>query len=73
MILWRWTACVALHTVCSFIAGLGAARVWRHVWRDHAPPRLSLALPFVTAAAVTHGLYNATALVLELSGAVSWQ
>jgi hypothetical protein len=73
LIVWRWTACVALHTVCSFIAGLGAVRVWRNVWRTHSPPKLSLALPFIIAASVTHGLYNATALVLELTGVLTWQ
>ena len=68
LIVWRWTACVALHTVCSFIAGLGAVRVWRSVGRDKAPPKLSRALPFIVAASVTHGLYNAAARVLEMSG-----
>jgi hypothetical protein len=70
LIVWRWTACVALHTVCSFIAGLGAVRVWRIVWRDKKPPRLALALPFLIAASVTHGLYNLAAMVLEISGMV---
>jgi hypothetical protein len=71
LVVWRWTACVALHTVCSFIAGLGAVRVWRNVWRDKAPPKLALALPFIIAAAVTHGLYNLLAMVLEISGMVN--
>ena len=72
LIIWRWTACVALHTLCSFIAGLGVVRVWRNAWREHKPPKLSLALPFIIAASVTHGLYNATAMLLELSGALKW-
>lgn len=73
LVLWRWTVCVALHTVCSFIAGLGAVRVWRRVWTDRAPPRLALAFPFIVAATVTHGLYNASAYVLELSGLLRWE
>ncbi len=72
LVLWRWTVCVALHTGCSLLAGLGAARVWRRVWTDRAPPRLALAFPFVVAATVVHGLYNATTYVLELSGALRW-
>jgi len=72
LVLWRWTGCVALHTVCSFVAGLGAVRVWRRVWRDHAPPKLSLALPFLIAASVAHGFYNAAALVVELAGSLIW-
>lgn len=73
LIAWRWTACVALHTVCSLIAGLGIVRVWRTVWREKAPPKLALALPFILAASVMHGLYNATVLALEMSGVMRWQ
>jgi RsiW-degrading membrane proteinase PrsW (M82 family) len=71
-VMWRWTVCVALHTACSLIAGLGAVRVWRELWRKRSPPRLSLAFPFLIAATITHGLYNATAYVLELIGALTW-
>jgi RsiW-degrading membrane proteinase PrsW (M82 family) len=61
IILWRWTACVALHSGCSLIAGFGIARVWRDVWERLDRPRLQLAAPFVVAAAAIHGIYNASA------------
>ncbi len=62
-ILWRWTVCVALHTLCSLVAGLGVARVWRDVWRRLARPRLESAFAYLAAAAAAHGVYNAFATV----------
>lgn len=59
---WRWTVCVALHSGCSLIAGLGIARVWSGVWRDHRLPDGNHAIPFIAAAALIHGLYNFLAL-----------
>jgi hypothetical protein len=67
IILWRWTVCVALHTSCSFIAGLGVARVWSRTWRDLSRPRLEGSFPFLIAAVVVHGAYNGMALLFELT------
>ena len=61
---WRWTVCVALHTGCSLIAGLGIAKVWSGVWRDHRLPDGNHAIPFITAAALIHGTYNFLALTV---------
>jgi hypothetical protein len=62
LVQWRWTVCVALHTGCSLIAGLGVARVWSACWRTHQPPDGNHAIPFIAAAALIHGLYNFLAL-----------
>lgn len=59
---WRWTVCVALHTGCSLIAGLGIARVWSTCWRTHQPPDGNHAIPFLATAALIHGTYNFLAL-----------
>lgn len=59
---WRWTVCVALHTGCSLIAGLGIARVWSTCWRTHQPPDGNHAIPFIATAALIHGTYNFLAL-----------
>lgn len=59
--LWRWTVCVALHTGCSLISGLGVARVWAEVWERLAPPRPDLAARYIALAAAIHGAYNALA------------
>ena len=65
LVLWRWTVCVALHTGCSLIAGLGVMRMWNVATARRTRPKASLALPALVAAIVLHGLYNATALVWE--------
>ncbi|MGQ9590807.1 MAG: PrsW family glutamic-type intramembrane protease, partial [Planctomycetota bacterium] len=59
--LWRWTVCVALHTGCSLVSGLGVARVWAAVWERLAPPRPDLATSCIALAAAIHGAYNALA------------
>jgi RsiW-degrading membrane proteinase PrsW (M82 family) len=63
---WRWTVCTALHTGCSTIAGLGLARVWRRTITTGTRPDLSAGTPWLIAAIVLHGLYNALAVALEL-------
>lgn len=59
--LWRWTACVALHSFCSLLGGWGVLRIWRDTWRRMDRPRLGLAVPPLAAAAVIHGAYNGLA------------
>lgn len=63
---WRWTVCVALHTGCSLIAGIGIARVWSACWLTHQYPNGNLAIPFIVVAAVIHGTYNFLALSSEV-------
>ncbi len=65
---WRWTVNVALHTGCTLIAALGVARVWRAVVQERRPPDLNLAYPWLIAAIVIHGAYNAFAMVLGMLG-----
>lgn len=67
MVRWRWTICVALHMGCSFIAGLGLMRIWRDTWHRTQRPRIHLGFPYLVAAMVLHGAYNAFALVLALA------
>ena len=64
---WRWTLCTSLHVGCSFIAGLGLARIWRETWRTHTRPRLSLGYPYMLTAVVIHGLYNVLAVALHVA------
>jgi len=65
---WRWTVCVALHMGCSSIAGLGIVRIWRDVRERRARPRLFLGYPYVLAAVIVHGSYNALAVTLAAAG-----
>lgn len=63
LIRWRWTVCVAVHVVCSLVAGVGVAKVWRGVWARLSRPRLESAFAYIAAAAIAHGAYNAFATV----------
>lgn len=69
LILWRWTACVALHMGCSAIAGRGVARVWEEVWRRRARPDLAWSWRWLIAAVTIHGAYNLVATICALTTA----
>lgn len=62
---WRWTVCVALHTTCSLVAGLGVVRVWRDTWANLHRANPGLCFGWWIAAVVLHGTYNGLALVVE--------
>lgn len=65
---WRWTICVGLHMNCSFIAGVGLARIWDNAIRNLHRPQLALGVPWFVMAMVGHGLYNGIVLVAERAG-----
>jgi RsiW-degrading membrane proteinase PrsW (M82 family) len=67
LVYWRWTVCTGMHTACSFIAGLGLVRIWRDVWKRRARPNLTLGFPYLAAAILIHGSYNAFAMYLAMS------
>ena len=73
LVVWRWTICTAMHTACTFITGIGMARIWRDTWTRHARPRLTLAFPFLVAAIIVHGSYNAFAVLYEHFGGAFWK
>jgi len=65
LIIWRWTVCVLVHTLCSTIAGFGLLRVWRDTRKEFTRPNASLAVRFVAAAMILHGIYNAIAIFIR--------
>lgn len=65
---WRWTVCSGLHLNCSFVAGIGLARIWDNAVRLRQRPQLGLGMPWFFTAMVGHGLYNLTAFVSEQAG-----
>ena len=67
LIYWRWTVCVALHTGCSLIAGLGLMRIWADTTVNRVRPRLSLGSPLLLTAVIIHGCYNGFAVILSLA------
>ncbi len=65
---WRWTVCVGLHMNCSFVAGVGLARIWDNAIRERRRPQLWLGLPWLFMAMVAHGVYNGATIVAEAMG-----
>ncbi|MBI5501265.1 MAG: PrsW family intramembrane metalloprotease [Deltaproteobacteria bacterium] len=63
---WRWGVCTTMHATASTLAGLGLARMWGRAMREKARPRAAAAMPFLVAAMVVHGVYNAGALAFEI-------
>lgn len=68
VIWWRWTVCVALHTGCSLLVGVGLVKVWRAALVGKSRPNLAKGTAMLVAAIVIHGVYNAAAIVMEMSG-----
>jgi hypothetical protein len=62
---WRWTVCVGLHVNCSFVAGVGLARIWDNAIRNLHRPQLGLGMAWFATAIAGHGLYNAAVVVAE--------
>jgi len=67
-VLWRWTVCTGLHATCSFLAGLGVARMWSRAMAQRTRPDIAHAAPWIIAAMVCHGLYNGVVTIAEMSG-----
>ena len=67
IIVWRWTVCVALHTGCSLIAGIGVMRIWAAVMRTGRRADVSLGTAYLVLATVIHGAYNAAMVALEMT------
>lgn len=65
LVQWRWTVCVAMHMICSAVAGLGLVRIWSGAMVTRSRPQLAAGAPFLIAAAVLHGAYNAVAVLLD--------
>jgi hypothetical protein len=65
---WRWRVCTGLHLNCSFVAGVGLARIWDHAIRNRVPPQLGRGMPYFATAMLGHGLYNLTVSLAELTG-----
>lgn len=67
-LLWyRWTVCVVLHAACSLMASIGLAESWELARRGERGGAMA-ALPFLLAAIVLHGGYNAMCVLLSIRG-----
>jgi hypothetical protein len=65
---WRWTFGPLIHGTGSLLAGIGVARMWHSLHAHDRRPDFKVAVPWVIAATLIHGGYNAFAVWLELVG-----
>jgi hypothetical protein len=65
---WRWTVCVGLHVNCSFVAGVGLARIWDRAIRTRTRPELGYGMGWFATAMIGHGLYNFGVTIAEFMG-----
>ncbi len=68
LVAWRWTVCVGLHTVCTFLSSLGLVRLWREAMQRGEIPQVERFLPWLTAAVLLHLVYNVGAMVWQWLG-----
>ncbi len=66
LVIWRWTVCVLLHVGCTSLTGYGLSREWRAAWDEGRKPQVGNAASYMISAAVIHGIYNASAVILGL-------
>lgn len=65
---WRWTFGPLIHGSGSLLAGIGVARMWHTLHAYDRRPDFKVAVPWIIAATLIHGGYNAFAVWLELFG-----
>lgn len=63
LVLWRLTVCTLLHVTVATLSCFGLSRAWRHAAQVKGTFEMSSAVPWMVAAMIVHGLYNAAALV----------
>ena len=70
-IAWRLIVCTSMHVVASGIVGIGLARAFR-VRKPGKHFTMDRCIWFYVAAVAIHGVYNATVIVLELTGVLTF-
>jgi hypothetical protein len=65
LVIWRWTACTALHLICSMVASYGLIGVWKETMTQFREPRIAGALRMLAWAVAIHACYNASVLGYE--------
>jgi hypothetical protein len=66
LMLWRWLVCTGVHLGCTAVAAQGLILVWQRTMEEYREPRIGSIMPWLAAAMVLHGMYNAA--VVGLSG-----
>lgn len=60
----RWSVTVLLHTATTFVGALGLRKAWHATINQGRLFDSQIAEPFIAAAVIIHGSYNALALLL---------
>lgn len=68
LVVWRWIFGPLVHGAGSLTAGFGVSVMWHRAMASGRRPSFADAQPWLVAAAVWHGLYNAFAVLLEWRG-----
>ncbi|MEM8866065.1 MAG: PrsW family glutamic-type intramembrane protease [Planctomycetota bacterium] len=71
-VVWRLVVCTSLHLVCSTIAGVGLATIWKDAISRRRRPELALGMPWFAAAMILHGLYNTAVTLAEVAGVLTF-
>ncbi len=72
-VMWRYLICTGMHLTASTIFGLGLAKVWRKMTLDGKGFRIKGLVAYYVAAAVLHGLYNATVYILSVTKVLTFE
>ncbi len=62
----RWKYCTLLHIACTLVSGMGLRRVWLESCRRGLPAQVADAFGWFLTAMAIHGLYNLTALLMNV-------
>lgn len=62
LVMWRWTACIALHIGCTMVATRGLIDVWQRVMVEQRPARFAEGRRSLIVAMILHGAYNAAVM-----------
>jgi len=68
LVMWRLVICTLLHVGCSLIAGVGMLMLWRAAQSGPSRPDTAIAFPYLVGAIVAHGIYNAFAILIGMTG-----
>ncbi|UCE61118.1 MAG: PrsW family intramembrane metalloprotease [Phycisphaerales bacterium] len=68
VVAWRWTGCIVLHGLCTFLATRGLVQVWEQARREQQPAVLARAVPALTLAIAVHAAFNACVFMQGATG-----
>jgi RsiW-degrading membrane proteinase PrsW (M82 family) len=62
LLLWRWTACTAMHVAATGLSGVGLMRAYERGLRTNQKPRFAWEWRWLVGAIAVHMAYNAYAI-----------